>query len=259
MAVLTHGSHTRKLPLPLSPHPPGNNPRSTDPSILRRCSLPLSVGLHKEEKGSDDIRRICVIINLPLITHVTNKRVIINNRPVTYNITWGWSQRLLQWGLSLSCSSSWSWSACSLHSIRQVSLSFIQTLRARFKCSLRMWGSWDIYIALLQLLLQESGHKGLSETHLLLLCRIKFIHVFIQDFNNILSKLSFQFLWWYQFLFLGVLLHFQFSLSHRVIPNTDNKNLFDFRCCQFFRVVTLSLTFHYHKVQCATITAPICS
>jgi hypothetical protein len=121
--------------------------------MVRSCSLPLSVGLHKEEKGSDDIGRICVIKNLLLITHVTNKRAVINTSSITFNITWGRSQRLLQWGLSLSCLSSWSWSACSLHSVRQVSLSFIQTLRAGFKCSLRMWGSLDIYIVLLQLLL----------------------------------------------------------------------------------------------------------
>ena len=121
--------------------------------MVRSCSLPLSVGLHKEEKVLDDIERICVIKNLFLITHVTNKKAVINTSSVTYNITWGRSQHRQQWGLSLSCLSSWSWSACSLHSIRQVSLSFIQTLRARFKCSLRIWGSWDIYIALLQLLL----------------------------------------------------------------------------------------------------------
>jgi len=107
--------------------------------------------------------------------------------------------------------------------------------------------------------LQESGQKGRSEDHLLLLSRSKAVHIFLQDSNNILPTHSYQFLWRYQFLFLGVLLHFQSSLSHSVIPNTDTKNRYDFRCCQSFRVLIFALIFHYHKERCATIIAPKCS
>jgi hypothetical protein len=74
-----------------------------------------------------------------------------------------------------------------------------------------------------------------------------------------LSTLSFQFLWWYQFLFLGVQLHFQFSTSHRVIPNTDTKNLYDLRCSQSFLALILALAFQRHNEHCATITAHKCS
>jgi len=77
----------------------------------------------KEENGSRDRGR-CVTKNLLLITHVTNKRAVITANS-TCNTARRRSERLLQWRLSLYCLSSWSWSACSLHNIRQVSLSFI--------------------------------------------------------------------------------------------------------------------------------------
>jgi len=84
----------------------------------------------KEDKGSDDVGGSCVTISLFLVTHVTHKTAVVTTSSITCNRTWARSQRLLQWGLSLSCLSSWSWSACSLHSIRQVRLWFIQTLHA---------------------------------------------------------------------------------------------------------------------------------